>query len=283
VARVVILQGPGAGREFELHGETVLGRLESNGIPIEDTLASREHARIELREGRYVLVDLGSSNGTRVNGKRITEHTLRTGDRIVIGTARMEFDDPAEEPAEEPGTVESGPEPDPQPEREPEPSVAASPRAYAQQYWLLLGCMAIAIGCLTVWERAHVTGKDVYGFQMIAGAFTLLFGAYGAVEAVLGILQGRLRVVGAVAAGAFGLVYGLKAFSRILSHEGFRSYAALESDGATTHQAVIARWIGQIGPGVWLTLFGAVVIAAVFARALLAPAGRSARADTRRR
>jgi len=279
VARVVILQGPGAGREFELHGETVLGRLESNGIPIEDTLASREHARIEVRDGRYVLVDLGSSNGTRVNGKRITEHALRTGDRIVIGTARMEFDDPAEEPA----SAESAPEPDPEPERAPEPAVEAAPRAYAQQYWLLLGCMAIAIGCLTVWERAHVTGKDVYGFQMIAGAFTLLFGAYGTVEAVLGILQRRLRVVGAVAAGTFGLLYGLKAFGRILSHEGFRSYAALESDGATTHQAVIARWIGQIGPGVWLTLFGAVVIAAVFGRALLVPARNAARADARRR
>ena len=154
---------------------------------------------------------------------------------------------------------------------------------YPQQYWLLLGCLAISIGCLTVWERAHVTGRDVYGFQMIVGAFTLLFGAFGVVEAVLGILQGRLRVVGAFAAGLLGLLYGLKAFSRIVSHEGFRSYAALGDDGAGTHQAVLATWIGQIGPGVWLTLFGALVIAGVFARALLAPAKPAGRTSSRSR
>ena len=44
--------------------------------------------------------------------------------------------------------------------------------------WLLLGCLAISIGCLTVWEREHVSGRDVYGFQMIVGAFVLLFGVY---------------------------------------------------------------------------------------------------------
>jgi hypothetical protein len=267
MAKIVILQGPGAGAEYELPEETILGRAETADVPIEDGLASREHARIERRGDRYAIIDLGSSNGTSVNGSKVTEHALRPGDRVVIGSVRMRFEDPDfEEP--EPVTVEA---PETVDTPVPEPSPAAVPQVYEQQYWLLLGCVAISVGCLTVWEREHVCGKDVYGFQMITGAFILLFAVFGSIEGVLGILQGRLRVVGAFLAGLLGLIYGFMAFRRILSHDGFRPYGEVTDDGAATLGAAFASWAGQVGPGVWLTVFGAVVIAVVIGRAMLAP------------
>jgi len=54
-------------------------------LPLVDGLASRRHFRIESRDGEFYLVDLGSRNGTFVNGKKVTEQRLRIGDRIQVG------------------------------------------------------------------------------------------------------------------------------------------------------------------------------------------------------
>ncbi len=68
-----------------------LGRDSHCEVHLEDSEASRTHAEIDFVEGEYVLRDLGSSNGTFVNGKRVTEHTLRIGDRVQIGKRLMLF------------------------------------------------------------------------------------------------------------------------------------------------------------------------------------------------
>ena len=52
-----------------------------------DDTVSRHHARLELREGRWFLVDLDSSNGTLVNGRRVHDTEVRPGDRILLGAA----------------------------------------------------------------------------------------------------------------------------------------------------------------------------------------------------
>ena len=71
--------------EFALGPLTTLGRHPSNTLRLVDREVSKEHATIE-RVGRdYVLRDLGSSNGTFVNGKRVTELKLRDGDEISVG------------------------------------------------------------------------------------------------------------------------------------------------------------------------------------------------------
>lgn len=73
---------------FEL-GETpvLVGRDPNCGIFIDAPLLSREHARLDYREGGHVLVDLGSTNFTKVNGERITERALRNGDEIRFSRA----------------------------------------------------------------------------------------------------------------------------------------------------------------------------------------------------
>jgi len=68
-----------------------LGRDSLCEVHLEDSEASRTHAEIEFVDGEYVLRDLSSSNGTFVNGNRVTDHTLRIGDRVQIGKRLMLF------------------------------------------------------------------------------------------------------------------------------------------------------------------------------------------------
>ena len=56
---------------------------------LSDSRVSRRHARLTARDGVLVLTDLGSTNGTRVNGHRVTEMVLGAGDRIQIGETSL--------------------------------------------------------------------------------------------------------------------------------------------------------------------------------------------------
>ena len=65
----------------------MIGRVEPAGLIIPDTEVSRRHARLNCREGGYFLEDLGSSNGTLINGERIKgERSLKDGDEIRLGS-----------------------------------------------------------------------------------------------------------------------------------------------------------------------------------------------------
>lgn len=73
---------------FELGEATVtVGRDPKCGVFINAPLLSREHARIEYRDGAHVVVDLGSTNLTKVNGERVTEKTLKGGDQVGFSRA----------------------------------------------------------------------------------------------------------------------------------------------------------------------------------------------------
>lgn len=83
-------------QEFDLVGtEVVIGRSPGCHITIEDPLVSREHVRIRVLEaGGAVLVDLGSRNGVRVNGRPVErrgEYPLKDGDRIRLGAQELVF------------------------------------------------------------------------------------------------------------------------------------------------------------------------------------------------
>jgi pSer/pThr/pTyr-binding forkhead associated (FHA) protein len=90
VARLVWKRGGSAADDvvFDL-GESplVVGRDPACAIFINAPLLSREHARVEFRESRHVVIDLGSTNFTKVNGERITERALQPGDRIHFSRA----------------------------------------------------------------------------------------------------------------------------------------------------------------------------------------------------
>lgn len=84
-AVVTVVSGPGSGRVFSVAGVAVLGRGKDCQVRIDDGGASRSHARITDVGGRYVLEDMGSTNGTFVDGRRIERAELKSGDRIHLG------------------------------------------------------------------------------------------------------------------------------------------------------------------------------------------------------
>lgn len=85
--RLVMQTGPTPGRIFELiQAETTIGRDTNNTVVINDAEVSRKHARILLQGESHVLEDLGSTNGTFVDGQRLMgPHALRDGDLILLG------------------------------------------------------------------------------------------------------------------------------------------------------------------------------------------------------
>jgi hypothetical protein len=82
-----------SGERHALASATVrIGRLPEVEITLADPNVSRVHAEVRPAGTGYVLVDLQSTNGTKVNGKPVTTHELRDGDEISIGTARLRFE-----------------------------------------------------------------------------------------------------------------------------------------------------------------------------------------------
>lgn len=85
--QLVMHKGPNPGKIFELvQDEITIGRDISNRIVINDAELSRKHSRLTLQSGAYVIEDLGSTNGTFVDGQRlIGPHMLRPGETIMLG------------------------------------------------------------------------------------------------------------------------------------------------------------------------------------------------------
>jgi two-component system, cell cycle sensor histidine kinase and response regulator CckA len=89
-AHLIVLAGHAPGRRYQLEETLELGRGESTGIEIFDEGVSRRHARIERdSRGTYRIFDLGSRNGTWVNGKRIDAEILRYGDKVSLGSKTL--------------------------------------------------------------------------------------------------------------------------------------------------------------------------------------------------
>ncbi|MDF1702519.1 MAG: FHA domain-containing protein [Planctomycetota bacterium] len=90
--RLVIRAGAGLGRDQVLGvAPCVLGRDPGVDFVLEDALASRRHARITAQGGAWFLEDLGSTNGTLVNDRRITRVQLADGDTVRIGGTALAF------------------------------------------------------------------------------------------------------------------------------------------------------------------------------------------------
>lgn len=84
--------GPDQGKVFQLKGASiVVGRHEGCDIVLNDSSVSRRHARLELHRGRYTIMDLGSTNGTIVNGIKTGAKVLEPGDTIILGTTTCTF------------------------------------------------------------------------------------------------------------------------------------------------------------------------------------------------
>jgi pSer/pThr/pTyr-binding forkhead associated (FHA) protein len=92
VPRLVWERQDGSRVEFPLTAAVmVVGREADADIQVDEPLVSRAHARIERRGEAYVLLDLGSTNLTRVNGEVVAERELRDGDDVRFARARCRF------------------------------------------------------------------------------------------------------------------------------------------------------------------------------------------------
>ncbi|GGM50751.1 phosphopeptide-binding protein [Micromonospora sonchi] len=82
----------GDGRTYPLQmGSTVIGRGDQANLRLPDVGISRRHARLDFDGGQVVLTDLGSTNGTMVNGQRVSAVALNPGDMIQLGTTTLTF------------------------------------------------------------------------------------------------------------------------------------------------------------------------------------------------
>ena len=93
--RLVCIQGPYSGQSFPLsHAPATIGRAVERDIPLPaDTSVSRSHARITYADGRHFIADDGSSNGTFVNGGRITDpRPLSSGDTIQLAETMFRYE-----------------------------------------------------------------------------------------------------------------------------------------------------------------------------------------------
>ena len=97
--RLVWSRPDGQEVEFPLQGSPLLvGRDEDADIRVDEPLVSRAHARIERRGFSFFVLDLGSTNLTRVNGDPVNERELRDGDEVRFGRARCRFVAPSKDP-----------------------------------------------------------------------------------------------------------------------------------------------------------------------------------------
>ncbi|MFO0595968.1 MAG: sigma 54-interacting transcriptional regulator [Myxococcaceae bacterium] len=93
MAALLLLTGPQAGRRHEVQGEVFIGRSPSCTIALEDAKVSRKHVRLLIEDGSAKATDLGSRNGTLVNGEKLeSEIVLLPGDRLQVGDSTILFE-----------------------------------------------------------------------------------------------------------------------------------------------------------------------------------------------
>jgi pSer/pThr/pTyr-binding forkhead associated (FHA) protein len=118
MAKLVILNQGMTGRIFDLNVErTTVGRVEDNTFQIGDPSVSSHHAEILLQGPELLIKDLNSTNGTFINGEKITEAVLKPGQVLRFGQVELKIDD---------GQPVSAPAPAPAPATTPSP--AATPK-----------------------------------------------------------------------------------------------------------------------------------------------------------
>ncbi len=85
-ARLIVMEGPQAGQKFKIDGDVVIGRAIDSTVVLEEPEVSRSHLRITRSHGGpYMIEDMGSRNGTLVNGIPIQKQFLAFGDKIQVG------------------------------------------------------------------------------------------------------------------------------------------------------------------------------------------------------
>jgi signal transduction histidine kinase len=97
VPSLFVIRGNDQGTRFELEESILrLGRDSSNNIQLHDTEVSRHHAELRRTNREYTIADLSSANGTFINGRRVDNHVLASGDHLQVGASLMLYTGPAD-------------------------------------------------------------------------------------------------------------------------------------------------------------------------------------------
>jgi pSer/pThr/pTyr-binding forkhead associated (FHA) protein len=90
--KAVVVEGDHRGKSFELSDEFVIGRSDKCRLVLDDNYVSQVHARIFARDDTYMVEDMGSTNGTYLNRRRITSPVeVQRGDRVKVGKTVLEL------------------------------------------------------------------------------------------------------------------------------------------------------------------------------------------------
>lgn len=88
---LIAMKGAPRGARYPIGGELVIGRDPLSDLVISDEYASSRHAKVFSEGGRFFVVDLGSTNGTFLNGRKMQRSALSAGDRIKIGESVFQY------------------------------------------------------------------------------------------------------------------------------------------------------------------------------------------------
>lgn len=176
--RLIMQQGPNIGKSFEIAKDVLtLGRDVSNDIVINDAEVSRHHSRFTRQGDGYAVEDLGSTNGTFVNGMRLTgSSALAHGDVVALGetiilgyekiAAEVEATAVAAAPApvmssSTPTTAPDPPDPSQGPSAD-EPVAAGSGRRPARTIAIGCSCLTI-VACLVLFAAGYyIDSQNLY-------------------------------------------------------------------------------------------------------------------------
>ncbi len=91
-AKLIVQDHEGSTRTYDLaEPETLIGRSPTNQVCLNDQATSRDHAAISWEDDHYVIEDLQTTNGTKVNGKRVRSCSIEDGDTIQMGKTTITF------------------------------------------------------------------------------------------------------------------------------------------------------------------------------------------------
>ena len=114
MAKLQVLSGPLAGQSYELKVDTTtVGRVEDNAFQIADPSVSSHHCEILLKGSDVVIRDLNSTNGSFINGDKITESVLKPGQTLRLGQIELRIDDGSPLPTPSASKPASAPAPAP--------------------------------------------------------------------------------------------------------------------------------------------------------------------------
>jgi pilus assembly protein CpaF len=116
---IVVSEKGGESKRLEFDkAEVTIGRVQGNDIILPKGNVSKRHSRIVLKDGKFIIVDLKSTNGTYVNGRKITSPlVVKSSDKIYIGDFILNLEEAADAQATASGDVEEPPPPPPPPPR----------------------------------------------------------------------------------------------------------------------------------------------------------------------